>query len=122
MYGTTETTPITTLLPQEELILGTPLVHSCGQPAVGVEMRVVNDALDDLPPHAVGQIAVRGPSVMAGYWRNPEATAEVMRGGWYLTGDLGYRDEACYIYLVDRAKRELRDPHWAGQQAQVSGG
>ena len=104
VYGTTETTPITTLLPHEELILGTPLVHSCGQPAVGVEMRVVNDALDDLPPHAVGQIAVRGPSVMAGYWRNPEATAEVMRGGWYLTGDLGYRDEACNIYLVDRAK------------------
>jgi long-chain acyl-CoA synthetase len=104
VYGTTETTPITTLLPHEELILGTPLVRSCGQPAVGVEMRVVDDAMADLPPHAVGQIAVRGPSLMAGYWRNPEATAEVMRGGWYLTGDLGYRDEACYIYLVDRAK------------------
>jgi long-chain acyl-CoA synthetase len=104
VYGTTETTPITTLLPHEELILGTPLVRSCGQPAVGVEMRVVNDALDDLPPHAVGQLAVRGPSVMAGYWRKPEATAEVMRGGWYLTGDLGYRDEEFYIYLVDRAK------------------
>jgi long-chain acyl-CoA synthetase len=94
VYGTTETTPITTLLPHEELILGTPLVRSCGQPAVGVEMRVVDDAMADLPPHAVGQIAVRGPSVMAGYWRN----------GWYLTGDLGYRDEESYIYLVDRAK------------------
>jgi long-chain acyl-CoA synthetase len=60
--------------------------------------------MTDLPPHAVGQIAVRSPSVMAGYWRNPEATAEVMRGAWYLTGDLGYRDEDSYIYLVDRAK------------------
>ena len=47
---------------------------------------------------------MRGPSVMAGYWRKPEATAEVMRGDWYLTGDLGYRDEDSYIYLVDRAK------------------
>jgi long-chain acyl-CoA synthetase len=41
---------------------------------------------------------------MAGYWRKPEATAEVMRDGWYLTGDLGYRDEESYVYLVDRAK------------------
>ena len=104
VYGTTETTPITTLLPHEELILDTPLIRSCGQPAVGVEIRVVNEAMDDLPPHAVGQIAVRSPSLMGGYWRNPEATAEVMRGDWYLTGDLGYRDEASYIYLVDRAK------------------
>jgi len=104
VYGTTETTPITTLLPHEERILDTPLVRSCGQPAMGVEMRVVNDATEDLPPGAVGQIAVRSPSVMAGYWRKPEATAEVMRGDWYLTGDLGYRDEESYIYLVDRAK------------------
>ena len=104
VYGTTETTPITTLLPHEERILDTPLVRSCGQPAVGVEMRVVDDAMKDLPPGAVGQMAVRGPSVMAGYWRKPEATAEVMRGDWYLTGDLGYRDEESYIYLVDRAK------------------
>ena len=104
VYGTTETTPITTLLPHEERILDTPLIRSCGQPAIGVEMRVVDDDLTDLPPRAVGQIAVRSPSVMAGYWRNPEATAEVMRGAWYLTGDLGYRDEDSYIYLVDRAK------------------
>jgi long-chain acyl-CoA synthetase len=104
VYGTTETTPITTLLPHEERILDTPLVHSCGQPAMGVDMRVVNDAMEDLPPGAVGQMAVRSPSVMAGYWRKPEATAEVMRCGWYLTGDLGYRDEESYIYLVDRAK------------------
>jgi long-chain acyl-CoA synthetase len=104
VYGTTETTPITTLLPHEERILGTPLIHSCGQPATGVEMRIVDDDMTDLPPHAVGQIAVRSASVMAGYWRKPEATAEVMRSAWYLTGDLGYRDEDSYIYLVDRAK------------------
>jgi long-chain acyl-CoA synthetase len=104
VYGTTETTPITALLPHEERVLDTPLVHSCGQPAVGVEIRVVDSALADVPARSVGEIAVRGPSVMAGYWGNPGATAEVMRGDWYLTGDLGYRDEDHYLYLVDRAK------------------
>ena len=58
-----------------------------------------------MPPGTVGEIAVRSPSVMAGYWRKPEATAEVMLpGDWYLTGDLGYTDEASFTYLVDRAK------------------
>ena len=104
VYGTTETTPITTLLPHEEQILDSPRIRSCGQPATGVEMRVVDDAMTDLPAGAVGQIAVRSPSVMTGYWRKAEATAEVMRGDWYLTGDLGYRDEESYIFLVDRAK------------------
>jgi long-chain acyl-CoA synthetase len=104
VYGTTETTPITTLLPHEERILDTPLVRSCGQPAVGVEIRILDDALDELPPRTVGQIAVRSPSVMAGYWRKPHETAEAMRGDWYLSGDLGYRDQDSYIYLVDRVK------------------
>ena len=104
MYGTTETTPITALLPHEERILDTPLIRSCGQPAIGVELRVVDDDLADLPPGKIGQIAVRSPSVMAGYWRKPQATAEVMRGPWYLTGDLGYRDEDFHIYLADRVK------------------
>ena len=104
VYGTTETTPITTLLPHEERILDTPLIRSCGQPAAGVEMRVIDDAMTDLPAGAVGQIAVRSPSVMAGYWRKAEVTAEVMRGDWYLTGDLGYRNEESFIFLVDRAK------------------
>ena len=104
VYGTTEATPITTLLPHEELIIETPLVRSCGQPATGVELRVVDAEGQDVPPQTVGEILVRSASVMAGYWRKPEATAEVMRGDWYLTGDLGYLDEESYLYLVDRAK------------------
>ena len=104
VYGTTEATPITTLLPHEELIIETPLVRSCGQPATGVELRVVDAEGQGVPPRTVGEILVRSASVMAGYWRKPEATAEVMRGDWYLTGDLGYLDEESYLYLVDRAK------------------
>ncbi len=104
VYGTTETTPITTLLPHEERVIDTPQIHSCGQPAVGVDIRVVDSALADAPAGAVGEVVVRSPSVMAGYWCQPEPTAAAMRGGWYLTGDLGYRDEDWNIYLVDRAK------------------
>jgi long-chain acyl-CoA synthetase len=104
VYGTTESTPVTTFLPHEERILDTPQVRSCGQPAVGVDVRVVDKSLAEVPPGAVGEIIVRSPSVMTGYWQKPQATAEVMRGDWYLTGDLGYSDEDSYIYLVDRAK------------------
>ena len=104
VYGTTEATPIMTLLPHEERILDTPRVHSCGQPAVGVELRVVDSDRNEVPPGAVGELIARSPSVMAGYWQKPEQTAEVMRGDWYLTGDLGYADGESYIYLVDRAK------------------
>ncbi len=104
VYGTTETTPITALLPHEERILGTPLVRSCGQPAMGVEIRIVDASRAEVPPGTVGELMVRSPSVMAGYWHNPQATAGVMRGDWYLTGDLGYRDEDSYVYLVDRVK------------------
>jgi len=103
VYGTTEATPITTLLPHEERILDTSLVRSCGQPAVGVEIRIVDSSGTEVPWGTVGELLVRSPSLMAGYWQKPEATAEVMCGDWYRTGDLGYRDEQSYIYLVDRA-------------------
>jgi long-chain acyl-CoA synthetase len=104
IYGATETAPIATVLPHEELVLDRPEARSCGQPAVGVEVRVV--APDGAPAAAgeVGEVVIRGDNVMAGYWNKPEQTAAALAGGWYHSGDLAYMDERAYVYLVDRAK------------------
>lgn len=105
LYGTTETAPIATTLPHEERVLDAPQARSCGQPAVGVEI-VVIDLTTGLPVPAgtVGEVAIRGENVMRGYWNKPGATAAVLSDGWYRTGDLGYMDDHAYLYLVDRAK------------------
>jgi long-chain acyl-CoA synthetase len=104
IYGTTETAPIATHLPHEELLLDAPQARSCGHPALGVDVRVVDGDGMPVPEGEVGEVVIRGPNVMAGYWRKPDATAAALAGGWYHTGDLGYMDEDAYIYLVDRAK------------------
>jgi long-chain acyl-CoA synthetase len=104
LYGATETAPIATVLQHEERVLGAPQARSCGQPAVGVEVKVVDQARAPVPAGEVGELAIRGENVMLGYWKKPDATQAVLSDGWYLSGDLGFMDESGYLYLVDRAK------------------
>ncbi|HEY8745321.1 MAG TPA: AMP-binding protein [Chloroflexota bacterium] len=77
---------------------------SCGQPMIGVEVRVVNEQEGDVGPGEVGEIIVRGDNVTSGYWNKPSETAEALRDGWLRTGDLASADEDFYLTIVDRKK------------------
>ena len=104
VYGATETSPIATLMPHEERLLDGARARSCGQPAVGVDVAVqrADGSLADVGE--VGEVVIRGPNVMAGYWNKPAETAAALVDGWYHTGDLGYQDDEAFLFLVDRAK------------------
>ena len=103
-YGATETCSIVTHLMHEERVLSTPLQGSCGIPAAGVKVRVVDPDGQPVPTGEIGEVIVQGLNVMAGYWRNEAATADALRDGWYHTGDLGRLDENHNLFVVDRAK------------------
>jgi acyl-CoA synthetase (AMP-forming)/AMP-acid ligase II len=100
-YGLTEATSYCTVLPGRDFLRK----HACvGLPHAYVEIRVVDEQDRDVPPGAVGEVLVRGPNVMRGYWNLPEETAEALRGGWLHTGDLGRVDAEGYLFIVDRKK------------------
>jgi long-chain acyl-CoA synthetase len=80
------------------------LLRSCGRPVIGVHVRVVDAGDRPVAPGATGEIIVRAPTVMRGYWNRPDETAETLRGGWLRTGDLATVDDAGYVYLLDRRK------------------
>jgi long-chain acyl-CoA synthetase len=79
-------------------------LQSVGFPRTDVEVRVVDDADNELPAGEIGEVVVRGDVVMAGYWNQPEATAETLRGGWLHTGDVGTFDDDGFLTLRDRSK------------------
>lgn len=98
--GPTECSPVTCVNP----IGGFIKPGTVGLPVPGVNMKILGDDGRELPCGEVGEIAVRGANVMKGYWKQPEATREVFRGEWFLTGDLGMQDEDGYFSIVDRKK------------------
>ncbi|MFQ5987647.1 MAG: long-chain-fatty-acid--CoA ligase [Dehalococcoidia bacterium] len=113
-FGQTETaSTITTLGPDDHIIEGTEeekekklrrLTSSIGRPMSDVEMKIIDEAGNDLPPGEVGEIVARGPRVMSGYWKDAEKTAKAITAdGWLHTGDMGYMDEEGYFYLAARA-------------------
>jgi acyl-CoA synthetase (AMP-forming)/AMP-acid ligase II len=106
-FGQTESPMcVTALPPHEHLAPDGTLARpgSCGRPNLLSIVEVMDDDGTILPPHQRGEIVVRGPLVMAGYYKDPEATAVVSRFGWHHTGDIGYRDEDGFFYIVDRKK------------------
>ena len=80
------------------------VLHTCGIARTLVDVRVFDDGDRDVPPGELGEIVTRSDCVMRGYWANPQANAETLRGGWLHTGDLGSMDERGYLTLKDRAK------------------
>lgn len=104
LYGATETAPIATALPNEQLLLDSPVGRSCGTPVVGVDVSVIGADGAAVAVGEIGEVVVRGANVMAGYWGRPEETDAVLCEGWYRTGDVGHFDDAGHLYLVDRAK------------------
>jgi acyl-CoA synthetase (AMP-forming)/AMP-acid ligase II len=106
VYGLTETTGPFTCLTFEHHV-GERLL-SCGRPMFGARAKIVGTNDEELPPGEVGEICYEGESLMAGYWARPEATQEVMRGGWFHSGDAGTMDEDGFIYIKDRIKDMIR--------------
>ena len=100
-FGQTECSPVTCFLRGEDSVRK---IGSIGTPMLNVEVRVVDDAMRDVPQGEVGEIVYRSPMVMREYWGKPEATAEAFAGGWFHSGDLVRQDEDGYLYVVDRKK------------------
>ena len=101
IYGATETSPLATYLRAQSEINK---VNTVGLAALHCQIRLVDELGQTVPSGQVGEITVKGPNVMVGYWKNPEATAQSLRDGWYHTGDMGTCDEDGYYYIADRKK------------------
>jgi long-chain acyl-CoA synthetase len=101
-YGLTETTGGAFLTPPGDVVIG-----SVGKPFPGIEAKIVDPKALEEGAQAAGEIAIRGPIVMKGYWKRPDATAQVLRDGWFYTGDLGYFDPAGNLFITGRGKEVI---------------
>ena len=104
VYGLTETTGCGTNLKPEDHDPARGKLRSCGKPNKGVEIRIVDEDGKDVAQGEVGEIIMRAPSNMKGYWAKPEATAEAVRDGWFYSGDAGFLDDEGYVFIHDRVK------------------
>jgi acyl-CoA synthetase (AMP-forming)/AMP-acid ligase II len=106
-YGMTELSPVATINPAfHHTLEGRKLgrLRSAGRASFCTEVRVVDTHGEPVPRGTIGNVAVRGPNVMQGYWNQPELTAQAIRNGWMLTGDGAYMDDDGYLFVVDRLK------------------
>jgi fatty-acyl-CoA synthase len=99
VYGSTETAPIAIYQTRREAFAA---IGSCGKPALHGAARIVDRAGRDVAPGTHGEILIRGPQVMEGYWRDPAATAAALAGGWFHTGDIGHVDARGFYYIDER--------------------
>ncbi|MBI2217817.1 MAG: long-chain fatty acid--CoA ligase [Candidatus Rokubacteria bacterium] len=99
-YGLTEASPVVSA----HRYSGVRKLGSVGQPIPGVEVKILDDADHDVPIGELGEVCVRGPNVMLGYYGLPDETARTLRGGWLHTGDMGRLDDDGFLYIVERKK------------------
>jgi acyl-CoA synthetase (AMP-forming)/AMP-acid ligase II len=105
MYGATEATARITYLPPERLL---DKIESIGIPLSGIVLAIRDESGQPVPPGEVGELVVRGPNIMRGYWQDPEATDRVLDKHGYHTGDLGYADHEGFLYVVGRKDSQVK--------------
>jgi len=104
VYGATETCPIAAC---QKAADAQRKIGSAGRAAAHCQLRIVDEAGRDAAPGATGEILVRGPNVMAGYWNAPQATEAVLINGWFHTGDMGHQDADGFLYVDGRRKEMI---------------
>lgn len=104
LYGQSECSPMTALRKEDHDLSQPALMDACGFPLAGCEVRLLGDDNREVTPGQHGEICVRSPAAMSGYWRQPELTEQALAGGWLHTGDVAVADECGRLYIVDRKK------------------